>query len=305
MSFDPDFLDAVGDLYAPVQGTERIAELLYLLIRMVRPRSVLEAGMGYTSPFIAKALRDNVASWQREHQDLAAKTAKYVAEIDALPRRDTPAGPNRVQGLAAVYAAKSTALAKRRTDWMFQDPPLLRPGYYLDPYRPRAYCIDDFSNPTSTASQVIGKLAKLGLRDFVGTHTGDFWAFDFAALPPEARPVDMVWIDLPLNVMNAISVIEGKHWELLNPDGGLLLIHCMLTNAGGQALVQEFERIRQRTRPPAFEMLGLIEPHKVVQNNVLLIRKVSGAKPEQIEDLFTAPQESEFEHHARRLVKSD
>lgn len=33
------FLESV-----PVQGTERIAELLYLLIRFIRPRTVLEAG---------------------------------------------------------------------------------------------------------------------------------------------------------------------------------------------------------------------------------------------------------------------
>lgn len=140
-----------------------MAELLYLLIRFVRPRTVLEGGMGYTTPFIAKALRDNVTSWEREREAVAAKTARYLADIEGC-QPDVSAAPLRGGGtLSAVYEPKSTKLATRRTEWMFEEPTLSRPGHYVGQFAPRAYAIDDLSNATSTAPKVLEKLAELGL----------------------------------------------------------------------------------------------------------------------------------------------
>ena len=304
MSFDPFFLDSVRDLYEPAQGTDRMAELLYTLIRFTRPRSVLEAGMGYTTPFIAKGLSDNRDDWKRECTEMKAKTAKYLAEIDTYPAEAAQA-QSQPLGMAAAYSPKSTKLANRRTEWMFEDPSLARPSYYLAKYAPHAFCIDSLEDPTSSAPRVADKLSKLGLSEFVKIHTGDFWKLDPLTFPSESKSFDMIWIDVWLSVANALSLIEGPHWDLLNPNGGLLLIHCMLTNAGGQAIMAEFERVRRRRTVSPFEILGLIEPNKVMQNNVLIIKKTLGPPLEKVEDLFSAPAQTMFERDARSLVRSD
>jgi hypothetical protein len=54
------FTDAVASLYNPGLGTEHVAGLLYSMVRMTRPRSLLEIGLGYTTPFLLQALRDNI-----------------------------------------------------------------------------------------------------------------------------------------------------------------------------------------------------------------------------------------------------
>ena len=58
MPIDRRFLERVQSLNSPGMGTESAAFLLYSLVRMARPRSVMEVGLGYTTPFIALALAD-------------------------------------------------------------------------------------------------------------------------------------------------------------------------------------------------------------------------------------------------------
>jgi len=47
------------EYYERRNGTENVGPLLGSLIRMVRPKNILEIGAGYTSPFIAEALKEN------------------------------------------------------------------------------------------------------------------------------------------------------------------------------------------------------------------------------------------------------
>lgn len=60
---DQRFLDTVKPLLSVGMGTENVAWLLYSLIRMTRPHSVLEVGLGYTTPFLLKGLADNAKEW--------------------------------------------------------------------------------------------------------------------------------------------------------------------------------------------------------------------------------------------------
>ncbi len=71
MPLDTNFYKAVEPLYYPGMGTEHVALLLYSLIRMTRPRSVLEVGLGYTTPFIVQALVDNVGEFEADRHLLA------------------------------------------------------------------------------------------------------------------------------------------------------------------------------------------------------------------------------------------
>jgi predicted O-methyltransferase YrrM len=67
---DDAFLAEARKLYVPEMGTESTAPLLYWLVRTLRPQRVLEVGMGYTSVFLARALADNVADFERERRHL-------------------------------------------------------------------------------------------------------------------------------------------------------------------------------------------------------------------------------------------
>lgn len=67
MAFDKAFLDKVEPLYSPRMGTENMAPLLHSLICFSRPQRLLEIGAGYTTPFMAQALRDVSQSWRTEN----------------------------------------------------------------------------------------------------------------------------------------------------------------------------------------------------------------------------------------------
>jgi hypothetical protein len=71
VSLDKEFWEAVGPLYVESMGTEAMAPVLYDLIRFVRPRKLLEVGVGYSTPFILQALKDNRDDFEREKARVA------------------------------------------------------------------------------------------------------------------------------------------------------------------------------------------------------------------------------------------
>ena len=66
-----DFLDTVEPLRCPGMGTEHVAGLIYSMVRMTRPSSLLEIGLGYTTPFLLQALSDNIDEYRKDQQRLA------------------------------------------------------------------------------------------------------------------------------------------------------------------------------------------------------------------------------------------
>jgi predicted O-methyltransferase YrrM len=306
MWLDREFMESVGELYVPTMGTAVLAPTLYSLLRLIRARSVLEAGMGYTTPFIARALHDNEACFRAERAALREKAEPYVRELDTMGDADrTQRGPEG-RGLQAIYAPKASALADRRTEWMFSDPAaLLRPGYYLEERPSRLFCVDNIESNASSARHVKSKLVELGLDGHVEELVGDFWSYDFSATAKDYLPFDVIWLDLPVSVRHVMSLLDGPHWKLLNPNGGLLIIHDMLTHEGGQMLVNEFFKSDQQNRFKDFELIGLLEPQRTVQNSVVVIRKLTGYREQKLEALYTAPGESAIEREARALLASE
>ena len=126
---DPSFLEAVKSLLSPWTGTELMAPLLDTLARFTRARTVLEGGSGYTTPFLAKALADNAYAVEEERRAMQEKTARYVADLDAM--QDTPApvepGTKVAPGLLALYNPTSP-VAKRRLEWLGETPGFARPA---------------------------------------------------------------------------------------------------------------------------------------------------------------------------------
>lgn len=306
MTFDAAFLAASARLAVPVMGTEALAPWLYATARFMRARRVLEAGMGHTTLWLAQAVADNAAAFAAERAALREKAGPYLARVDAMgPEARTPAAdaPPPARGLAAVYARKPTALAEARAQWMFDEPgALLDPGYYCTEVPARLTCVDRYTAANSSAPRVRPVLAELGLSGAVHEVEGDFWAIPPATLAPDGVPFDLIWIDVPVGMMNVASLLRGPHWPLLNPDGGVLLIHDMLSHEGGQMLVREVFKAEQQRRFGEFEFLSLLEPQRTVQNSIVAVRRIDGFQPRRIEADYVAPDEGRLEADARALL---
>jgi predicted O-methyltransferase YrrM len=239
MLFDKDFVEAVGKIYDPRMGTEHVATLLYSLIRGARPRRVLEVGMGYTSCFILKALADNVADFDRER-----------AAVDEAVKGNPVGHRPEVEGL-----------------------PFVEFDHYRTPYRPALHAIDALVHPHSGADKVMEAARGLGLDEYLRFHQADFRGCS-QRLEDEDLPLDFIWLDA--GGYASYTAFAAEYWDLLNPDGGLWLIHSTLTNLEAIAYVREL-KLRQATNAfHDFELVSVLEPHKVAQNSFTLIRKTSG-----------------------------
>ena len=298
---DPSFLEAVKLLLTPWTGTELMAPLLYTLARFTRARTVLEGGSGYTTPFLAKALADNAHALEKERRAMREKTARYVADLDAMQDAPVPVDPgtNVAVGLTALYNPTSP-VAKRRLEWLGESPGFARPARLEQSYTPRLICVDNLSSPRTSASKAQSIIESLGFSDFVTFHHGDFWSYDLDKIPAEHLPIDLMWIDLHTRLKDAQSLVDGSHWNHLNPNGGLLVIHDLLTTRGGQML-HEFFKSTQRKRSD-FEIVGLLEPDRMMQGDFVLIRRTSAAV-QTIDDIVSESGESVLEWEARAFLK--
>jgi hypothetical protein len=240
MPLDAAFLDTVAPLRLPQMGTERVAPILYHLLHLARPRRVLEVGMGYTTPFIALALKEARDQARAEAAAFQAKTGPYLAGGRPLDR-----------------------------DWLHAPPPLAAPGFYQDAYEPVFVAIDHFGQAGSAAGQVQDVLRTAGLAEMV-TVIDARLSDARPLLPTHALPLDFAWVD----AWECLYFFD-HFWADLDPDGGLLLMHYLLTYPEGEAVL-EYIKATQRLRPDELELVSLLEPHKLTQNSLTLIRKVSG-----------------------------
>lgn len=298
---DPTFLEAVKSLLSPWTGTGLMAPLLYALARFTRARTVLEGGSGYTTPFLAKALADNAHAVEEERRAMREKTARYVADLEAMQDPTVPAesGTDVAVGLTALYNPTSP-IAQRRLEWLGETPGFARPARLEQSYTPRLICVDNLSSPRTSAPIAQSIIESLGLSDFVTFHQEDFWSYDLDKIPAEHLPIDLMWIDLHTRLKDAQSLVDGSHWKHLNPNGGLLVIHDLLTTRGGQML-HEFFKHTQRQRSD-FEIVGLLEPDRMMQGDFVLIRRTSAAV-QPVDDIVSGSGESVLECEARAFLK--
>lgn len=237
----PDFQHVVTRLRVPEMGTDVVAPLLVNLIHLLRPRRVLEVGMGYTTPFLVAALADLREQVAAEARALAAKTERHLAG-----------------GL--------------RDEWLNEEPALAAPAFHLRPYAPRLVAVDDLSNPFSSAGQVLEVLRDLSVDELVTVVNSDVRECA-AKLPPEYDVIDFAWVD----AWECLYFFE-HFWERINPDGGVLLMHYLMTYPEGEAILRYLRQF-QRLNPGELEMVNLLESHKLTQNSVTMLRRTSGARP--------------------------
>lgn len=247
MPLDTELLNAAEELRVPVMGSETVAPLLYSLIRFTRPRRVLEVGTGYTTPFIARALADNVADYQQGSKQLTVKTRQLLKALSNHRHPDE----NR----------------KEQEKWVNSDPALASPQFYATPYIPRFLAVDSLTLPTSSAPKVCGVLARLGLRDSVTVLDGDFRSVH-DQIEPEFLPFDFAWVDCD----HTLDFFD-QYWKDINPQDGLLVMHWLLTDKGGETVL-EYIKSKWRVNND-LELVSFWEPHKIAQNSLTIIRKVA------------------------------
>ena len=221
-------------------GTENAAPLLHALVRMTRPRRVLEVGLGYTTLFLLDAL---------------AKAARDHREDRALVR-------------GGAKSARRSVLDERAVD---------------TDYAPLLIGIDDFSLAGSSAEKTAAAAERLGLAGLMKLAPGDFRD----AIPKIARsdlPFDLIWFDCggPADYADFLALC----WPLLSANYGLLALHFTYwpkTAASAKpatfllpgAILNEIKRQEARQADKArFEVLSLLEPYKIRQGSVTLIRKL-------------------------------
>lgn len=245
MAFDPDFLGTCYSLNRPRDGLEAVGPLLYSLVRMTRPVTLLANGFGYTTPFIAQALADAAAEHEQDKAivggDLPGDGRETmlrpgVEKLDYQPRLivlDDPA--------ARESQAEATQAALRTLD--------------LDPF------------VTVHAGGFRGAGDSLPLEG----RPLDFVWFDAQGLGEDVDFLREYWPKISQH--SGLLLLHFTHWPLNVEHQGQqrqVLLPSPLVNelkrqqveAGGQA---------------RFEFLSLLEPHKHNQASVTMIRKLPPA----------------------------
>jgi predicted O-methyltransferase YrrM len=221
-------------------GTESVGPLLAALLKLVRPQRVLEVGMGYTTPFLAAALGEIAEEVRAESPALADKTRPYV-------ETGTPLGE----------------------EWLNAAPSLLAPEFYRGGYAPRLVAVDDLSIPESSSARVRDVLRDLELDHLVTVVNADLRDC-LGHFPEDFHPIDFAWVD----AWECLYFLDN-FLELINPDGGLVAMHYLMTYPEGEGLLRYLSAL-QRGDPGQFEVVNLLEPHKLTQNSITILRRTSG-----------------------------
>lgn len=254
-----DFASAVAALASPRMGTESMAPLLYSLVRLLRPATLLEVGVGYTTPFLLKALADNAADIAREQQLWPDKNRLL----------DDQAAAPLLHGSLSRFAALDKT---RKLRWLTMPPSLADPDFYTRPYTPRLVAIDDLSSPNTSARRIEAHLGTLPGHEHLVLVDGSFRG-RAATLAAMVGTFDFIWFDCGGH--REYRDFLDEYWPLLDGNGGTLLLHYTLTNLSMGSVIKDL-KIRQATTGfEDFELLSLREPHKMMQNSVSLIRKTT------------------------------
>ncbi|MGW5231261.1 class I SAM-dependent methyltransferase [Streptomyces nodosus] len=237
--FQSDFQAAVDQLRVPEMGTEVVAPLLAHLVRLIRPRRVLEVGMGYTTPFLAAELTDVRNGVRAEAESLAAKTRRHLSNAEQLD-----------------------------DSWLLADPPLITPAAHAETYEPRLAVVDNLQDLDSSANRVTAVLKELALEDTVTVVNADLKELA-GHLPADFRPIDFAWVD----AWECLYFFDHL-MDLVNPDGGIVVMHYLMTYPEGEAVLRYIAEY-QRKHPGELEVLNLLESHKLMQNSVTILSRTS------------------------------
>jgi predicted O-methyltransferase YrrM len=289
MPLDAEFFRRVERLRSPVMGTELMGPLLYTLVRSTRPLRVVEAGTGYTSPFIARALADNIADAGGEAASLERKLRRWEERREKRREERREEQPeNRREG----RPGRADAHDDGQIHWecLMAEPTYAAPAFYCRDYCPVFHAVDTMTAVGSTARHVLDVLCELGLSHLVAVYDGDFRAF-LDARARDAAPFDFIWNDA--ESLGGVGITELI--DLVDPRGGMLVVHDTLANQGGQQIVRA---LREAQAAGLIELLNVVEPHKLRQNSATIVRRIAHDLPDVAPSGLTA----RIEQDVRRFL---
>lgn len=156
------------------------------------------------------------------------------------------------------------------------------PEYYSSHLRkPSLFSIDSLTHSGTTAHRVKMMAKKAGLNPYLRMINADFKNCS-KKLRKAVRSFDFIWFDCG-GYDDYVDFLK-IYWSLINPKGGFLLLHSTLTNRAIRKIHDQLKK-RQKREFNNFELLSILEPHKLIQNSVTLIR---------ITSKFTAPIYTEW-----------
>jgi hypothetical protein len=269
--FCAQWAEATRPLYELQMGTENMAPLLYSIIRFTKPEKVLEVGSGFTTIFALQALSDNdneLGMYQRFHRN-----------------------------------SQEGTFAWPKLNWV-NEGYMQRSGGYI---HSELHCVDNMAHTGTTARLVSTVADALGLEDRLRFTVGD--AMETATceqlveeLGGEGR-VGLLWIDFGDGDRLDEVLLDHGYWDLVNPDGGLVMVHSALTNASSREWLARMKQLACSDKTPShmtgedadvpsmygpFEVLSLMEPHKMRQNSVTMLRRKGRCAQEPYEEpIFT------------------
>lgn len=234
MALDPKFQNTVQELLAPGMGTENVGPMLYTLVRMTRSWRLMEVGLGYTTPFLAKALKDTAQ--------------EFASDIEAM--RSPGENRLRLSELSPGYYQQSYAAMLHAID---------------------DYSIENTSAPR--VLEVLKKLGldeivNVHDGDFRGMSAQieasafplDMVWFDCGGLPEYVDFLDEYWPKIKPD--GGLLLLHFTHWEI----GKQMRMGSIANEIKRQ---QAKAGIDAR-----FEVLTLVEPHKRRQGSVTMIRRL-------------------------------
>lgn len=242
MPLDQEFYQKTDKLKVTGMGTEHVAPLLYSLIRMLRPRRVLEVGLGYTSPFIAQALQDNVEEYLYDKQVLEGK-------IDDVHRNGVlNDGYYNIPYIPKLYAIDDYSIEGTSAPKVLEVIKSLNLDHVVD------LTEGDFRGQSKSMNPMAFPL------DFVWFDCGGHHEYiDF---------IEEYW---PLINSNfGMLLFHFTYWEIRGVKDGKDQKKIILGSIANEIKRQQLAAGVQS----GFEVLSLLEPHKRRQGSITQIRKL-------------------------------
>lgn len=253
MIIDKDFLRVAREAFCPFtpfSGTEHVAPLLYSLARLTRPKVVLECGSGYTTLFLLAALSENEADIREEQKLLRDKTA----ELGDLSQIGITSGSSAI------------------TDWFGKGEKAcgVDPAYYLNLKSPHLYSFEEHGESHEYNRRMKDAVETLKLAPWFSHVKG--CSFSVEALPADALPIDMAWVD-----SHDYKEFFEAVWPYLNEQGGMMIFHNTVSRKYGWNAIQWMKM--KRLAANDLEVMTLPETHKLDQSSCTILRRVTSYQP--------------------------
>jgi len=98
-------------------------------------------------------------------------------------------------------------------------------------------------------------------------------------IEPAHRPIDLIFNDA-----GDYAEFAKEYWPLLNPNNGLMIFHNTTGAWAGNTKFVERAKRGEFMSPAEFEVISLVEPHKLNQQSFTIFRKKTGVDTRSLED---------------------